>query len=181
MTRQDFRERALPILQWSKAHDPECRHFVKIDDSAEISKDAFKANLLLVEDYFLQVPSGRIDGARPEMDRLDDILWTFQLLVRQRVDELSTKPSNSSTAPMTVEFPAATPTNTNNQPIRIFGRNEEEHAAKEAGRSATDHGKLPDTRGETERQAYQPEALKPKRRAIWSWFSRMVRSLFKTT
>jgi hypothetical protein len=51
-TRSEFRGRAQPILDWSRRQDPECRHFVRIADRIPSDKAAFKAQLLLVEDYF---------------------------------------------------------------------------------------------------------------------------------
>ena len=60
---ETFRKLARPILEWSMRQEPECRHFVRIDDGAPISKGEFKAKLLLVEDYFYKYlpsdPRGR--------------------------------------------------------------------------------------------------------------------------
>jgi len=49
-----FRELAIPVLQWSKIQDPECRHFVMMYDSVESvnAKDDFKVAMLTVEDFF---------------------------------------------------------------------------------------------------------------------------------
>jgi hypothetical protein len=50
----DFTTRAAPVFEWSRQHDPECRHYVIIHDSVQGSnaKDDFKTGLLTVEDYF---------------------------------------------------------------------------------------------------------------------------------
>jgi len=49
-----FRELALPVFEWSKVQDPECRHFVVMYDSVEspTPKDDFKVAMLTVEDFF---------------------------------------------------------------------------------------------------------------------------------
>jgi hypothetical protein len=49
-----FRELAAPVLRWSNAHDPPCRHYVVIHDSVSggDEKEDFKQNLLTVEGYF---------------------------------------------------------------------------------------------------------------------------------
>lgn len=52
MSLSEFSRLAQPILDWSKAQEPECRHFVTITDTPDMSKAAFKTNLLLVENYF---------------------------------------------------------------------------------------------------------------------------------
>ncbi len=52
VTRQELSRFAQPILDWSKSQVPECRHYVVIDDDDNMSKNAFKANLLLVENFF---------------------------------------------------------------------------------------------------------------------------------
>src|SRR5206468_5402759 len=51
LSREEFGRRAAPVLAWSKAQNPECRQYVYIIDEAE-TKQAFKRNLLFVEDYF---------------------------------------------------------------------------------------------------------------------------------
>ncbi len=52
LSRQAFAEGADPILRWSQAQTPECRHFVIVDDTGVTTKEAFKESLLLVEGYF---------------------------------------------------------------------------------------------------------------------------------
>lgn len=47
-----FAELASPVLEWSKRQDPECRHFVIIEDSKGTTKEEFKNELLLVERFF---------------------------------------------------------------------------------------------------------------------------------
>lgn len=48
----EFGPLAQPILEWSQAQAPECRHFVTVEDAPDMSKAAFKENLLTVEHYF---------------------------------------------------------------------------------------------------------------------------------
>lgn len=55
MTYQQFRQRAAPILEWSRRQDPECRHFIRVYDEVDGGKDAFKRNLLTVEHYFYKL------------------------------------------------------------------------------------------------------------------------------
>lgn len=52
VSRNRFAELASPILEWSKRQDPECRHFVIIEDSEGTTKEEFKNELLLVEGFF---------------------------------------------------------------------------------------------------------------------------------
>lgn len=52
VTRREFSRLAQPILDWSKSQEPECRHFVTIRDTPDMSKDAFKSGLLTVEHFF---------------------------------------------------------------------------------------------------------------------------------
>lgn len=60
LNRAQFAQLARPVLEWSRAQDPECRHFVRINDRPTMSKEAFKANLLLVEDFFYKfLPADR--------------------------------------------------------------------------------------------------------------------------
>lgn len=51
-SRSAFAELASPVLEWSKQQDPECRHFVVIEDSEGTTKQEFKSELLLVERFF---------------------------------------------------------------------------------------------------------------------------------
>lgn len=46
-----FAERSGPILAWSKSQEPECRHFVRVDESAD-TVDGFKDGLLAIESAF---------------------------------------------------------------------------------------------------------------------------------
>ena len=50
-SKEEFHQRALPVLEWSQAQDPECRHFVRVFDQAE-SKAGFKTGLAAIEGYF---------------------------------------------------------------------------------------------------------------------------------
>ena len=50
LTQQQLQQRLKPILNWSKAHG--CRHFVRIKDDQYTSKQAFKQQMLIIEDYF---------------------------------------------------------------------------------------------------------------------------------
>lgn len=52
VSRSNFAELASPVLEWSKRQDPECRHFVVIEDSEGTTKEEFKDELLLVERFF---------------------------------------------------------------------------------------------------------------------------------
>lgn len=52
LSRQAFSARAEPILRWSQRQEPECRHFVVIDDAEMTTKEDFKESLLLVENFF---------------------------------------------------------------------------------------------------------------------------------
>lgn len=52
LSREEFREKAEPIFLWGKGQNPECRHFVRINDLISSDKVAFKSQLLMVEDYF---------------------------------------------------------------------------------------------------------------------------------
>ncbi len=52
VSRGRFAELAGPVLEWSKRQDPECRHFVVIEDSERTTKEEFKDELLLVERFF---------------------------------------------------------------------------------------------------------------------------------
>jgi hypothetical protein len=51
----EFSRRALPVFQWSRAQDPQCRHFVRIVDRVEGGKEPFKHGLLTVERYFYKL------------------------------------------------------------------------------------------------------------------------------
>ena len=51
MSIKEFRNRAAPILSWSKQREPECRHFVILIDRAD-TKNSFKAKRFAVEAYF---------------------------------------------------------------------------------------------------------------------------------
>jgi len=50
LDQQQMRKLVKPIFNWSKAH--ECRHFIRIKDQKETSKQAFKQQMLVIEDYF---------------------------------------------------------------------------------------------------------------------------------
>lgn len=52
VSRSRFEELASPVLEWSRRQDPECRHFVVIEDSEGTTKQEFKSELLLVERFF---------------------------------------------------------------------------------------------------------------------------------
>lgn len=52
VSRSKFAELASPVLAWSERQDPECRHFVVIEDSEETTKEEFKDELLLTERFF---------------------------------------------------------------------------------------------------------------------------------
>ncbi len=52
LSHSEFRSRVTPILQWSMEQNPECRHFVVLVDEVADSKDAFKAGMLTVEQFF---------------------------------------------------------------------------------------------------------------------------------
>ena len=52
VSRGKFAELAGPVLAWSERQDPECRHFVVIEDSEETTKEEFKDELLLTERFF---------------------------------------------------------------------------------------------------------------------------------
>jgi hypothetical protein len=54
MSYADFSNRALPIYEWSTRQNPQCRHFVQIEDQVE-GKDQFKRNLLTVERFFYKL------------------------------------------------------------------------------------------------------------------------------
>jgi len=59
VSRQEFSQLAQPVLNWSKSQDPECRHFVIIEDTPATTKDQFKESMLLVENYFYKfLPRG---------------------------------------------------------------------------------------------------------------------------
>lgn len=47
-----FAKLSAPVLSWSKRQDPECRHFVVVEDSEGTTKQEFKSELLLVERFF---------------------------------------------------------------------------------------------------------------------------------
>jgi len=58
LSRTEFGDRAMRVLAWAKRQRPECRHYVIIDDSSpDLTKSAFKADLLLVEEYFYKLLS----------------------------------------------------------------------------------------------------------------------------
>ncbi len=46
----EFRRLATPLLNQSLADS--CRHFVRITDETQVTKKAFKTNLLTIEDFF---------------------------------------------------------------------------------------------------------------------------------
>lgn len=50
LTQQQLQQQVAPVFAWSKAHD--CRHFVRIKDDRGTSKEAFKRQMLAVENYF---------------------------------------------------------------------------------------------------------------------------------
>jgi len=50
ITLQQLKHRVKPIYAWSKAH--ECRHFIRIKDDKQTSKQAFKQQMLAIETYF---------------------------------------------------------------------------------------------------------------------------------
>jgi multidrug efflux pump subunit AcrA (membrane-fusion protein) len=50
LDQQQMRKLVKPIFNWSKSH--ECRHFIRIKDQKETSKQAFKQQMLVIEDYF---------------------------------------------------------------------------------------------------------------------------------
>ncbi len=50
LTPQQLQQQVQPVFNWSKLH--ECRHFVRIKDDSNTSKDAFKRQMLTVEAYF---------------------------------------------------------------------------------------------------------------------------------
>lgn len=50
VTQQQLQQKVAPIFAWSKEH--ECRHFVRIKDDQQTSKEAFKRQMLAVEAYF---------------------------------------------------------------------------------------------------------------------------------
>lgn len=50
-----FARYAFPILNWSKDQQPECRHFVIVDDSPETSKEDYKDQLAQVENFFYKL------------------------------------------------------------------------------------------------------------------------------
>lgn len=52
VSRSAFAQLASPVLGWSKRQDPECRHFVVIEDSEGTTKEEFKDELLLAERFF---------------------------------------------------------------------------------------------------------------------------------
>jgi len=59
VSRQEFSQLAQPVLNWSESQDPECRHFVIIEDTPATTKDQFKESMLLVENYFYKfLPRG---------------------------------------------------------------------------------------------------------------------------
>lgn len=50
----EFRKKAQPILAWSRAQDPECRHFVKIHDQA-MTKEPFLDRMTTLEEFFYKL------------------------------------------------------------------------------------------------------------------------------
>jgi hypothetical protein len=50
ITLQQLKQRIKPVFAWSKAH--ECRHFIRIKDDKNTSKQAFKQQMLALETYF---------------------------------------------------------------------------------------------------------------------------------
>lgn len=50
LTQQQLQQQVQPVFAWSKEH--ECRHFVRIKDDKQTSKEAFKRQMLAVEAYF---------------------------------------------------------------------------------------------------------------------------------
>ena len=50
ITLQQLKQRVKPVFAWSKAH--ECRHFIRIKDDKDTSKQAFKKQMLALETYF---------------------------------------------------------------------------------------------------------------------------------
>ena len=52
---QEFSHRGFPIFAWSRRQEPECRHFVKLDDQVDGGKEAFKTGLLTVENFFYKL------------------------------------------------------------------------------------------------------------------------------
>jgi len=50
LDKQQLRQLVKPVFAWSKAH--ECRHFVRIKDDLYTSKQAFKQQMRVIEDYF---------------------------------------------------------------------------------------------------------------------------------
>jgi len=50
LNQQQFKQGIKPVFAWSQAHD--CRHFVRIKDDKSTSKEAFKRQMLVIEDYF---------------------------------------------------------------------------------------------------------------------------------
>jgi len=50
VTIKQLAELVKPLVSWSKRHD--CRHFVRIKDDPNISKEAFKRQMLAIEAYF---------------------------------------------------------------------------------------------------------------------------------
>ena len=50
ITLQQLKQRVKPVFAWSKAH--ECRHFIRIKDDKNTSKQAFKQQMLALETYF---------------------------------------------------------------------------------------------------------------------------------
>jgi len=53
-----FRRMARPILEWSRAQQPECRHYVVIADRAQ-TKDGYKQKRLTIEDFFYKYEERR--------------------------------------------------------------------------------------------------------------------------
>ena len=50
----EFRKKARPILTWSRAQDPDCRHYVKIRDKA-MAKEPFLDRMTTVEEFFYKL------------------------------------------------------------------------------------------------------------------------------
>jgi len=59
ITVEDFVALSAPILKWSKAQTPECRHFVKVRDSKDTTKEEYKYKLGVIERYFYKLRLGK--------------------------------------------------------------------------------------------------------------------------
>ena len=53
LSNAQFRQSARPLYDWSIAH--ECRHFVRVSDTPETSKQTFKQRLMTIEGYFYKL------------------------------------------------------------------------------------------------------------------------------